>query len=302
VNTGRSGAAEAGAALGLWLEWERAGSRSRRQLDKPLTIGRDPSSAVRLEDAAVSRRHAVVSVVAGQALVDATGSTNGIIVEHGRVEKLTLLPGRSCRIGEATFRVVLAPVPLPAPALWPVRGPGSRLPEPPSTPPSFAPARKQRPTPRALIPATAIALVAFLLVGSILGLTILHPFAASPASGPSAASTQRAWSVPSGALPSAAPVGLVDAIESFAPPTPVFGSGFEVDATRAQGDWAISFGHAVAGASDVNTPTETIVVIAHRVGAGWQTLSNRESGFCGWMNQLPEEIMDSTERSFYGCG
>jgi hypothetical protein len=97
--------------MGLWLVWERTGSRSRRVLDKPLTVGRDPSCSIRLEDPTVSRRHAVVSVVAGQVVVDAAGSANGIVLESGRVEKLSLLRGQSFRIADTTFRVVQAPVP-----------------------------------------------------------------------------------------------------------------------------------------------------------------------------------------------
>ena len=109
------------------------------------------------------------------------------------------------------------------------------------------------------------------------------------------------WTVSSGALPSDAPPGLASAIESYVPPAPVFGSGFVVSTVRADGVWAIAFGHAVAGPSDSNTPTETIVVIAHKTAAGWQTVSNRDDGFCALLNQLPPTIMDATERSYYGC-
>jgi hypothetical protein len=145
--------------------------------------------------------------------------------------------------------------------------------------------------------------VAILVVGAILGLVVLHPGSGqSPVSGqPSAGTTQGAWTVSSGAIPSDAPPGLASAIESFVPPAPVFGSGFVVETVRTEGDWAIAFGHAVAGPSDSNTPTETIVVIAHRTAAGWQTVSNRDDGFCSALIQLPEGIMNATERSYYGC-
>jgi hypothetical protein len=94
---------------------------------------------------------------------------------------------------------------------------------------------------------------------------------------------------------------MANAIESFAPPTPVFGSGFVVETVRAEGDWAVAFGHAVAGPGDSTAPTETIVVITHRTDTGWQTVSDRDEGFCAALNGLPQGIMNATERSFYGC-
>jgi hypothetical protein len=313
VNAGRPDAARASAPTGLWLEWERAESRSRRVLDKPLIIGRDPSSSIRLDDPTVSRRHAVVSIAAGQVLVDAAGSTNGIVVDGARVEKVSLVPGQSFRIGDATFRVVLAPVPrqTSAAAASPPKAAntayglaGAAPPPRPIPPASFMPSS---PT-RTAGPMIAIIVVAVVAMGSVASLAILHPFgpatSSSPTSAagqPSAETAQGVWTVATGAIPTDAAPGLANAIESFAPPAPVFGSGFLVDSVRSKGDWAIAFGHAVAGPSDVNAPTETIVVIAHLADAGWQTVSNRDDGFCQSLNQLPQDLMDTAERSFYGC-
>lgn len=304
-------AAGAGAANGLWLEWERAGFKSRLPLNRPLTIGRDAEADVRLPDPTVSRRHAVVTLVGGQALVDATGSTNGVQLDRGRADRASLSLGQSFRIGDTTFRVVgaqgpvAAPVATPEPTAWSPVGPPP-LPQRPSLP-GYAAAGHVRPAPTpnrgALVAAAAVGLVAILVVSAILGLAILHPASeqSSAPGQPSAGATRGAWTVSSGAIPSNAPPGLTSAIESFAPPAPVFGSGFVVETVRTEGDWAIAFGHAVAGPSDSSTPTETIVVIAHRTDAGWQTVSNRDDRFCSALAELPDGIMNATERSYYGC-
>ena len=98
----------------MWLEWERAGSRSRLPLTRPLTIGRDAASDVCLTDPMVYRSHAIVSIVAGRPHVDASTSTNGIALDQGRTNRATLSPGQSFQIGDATFRVVGTPAVQPA--------------------------------------------------------------------------------------------------------------------------------------------------------------------------------------------
>ena len=305
---GTEGAGGAGGSTGLWLEWERSGVRSRLPLDRPLVIGRDAGSDIRLADPTVSRRHAVVSIVAGQIVVDATGSTNGIQLDRGRADKVALSPGQSFRIGDTEFRVVLGAgaqptAAQPAAAIHPAnRQPIGQMPYAGSMPPGFgAVAPAVAPGRGAFVAAIAVGLVAVLVVGSILGLAVMNSSGGqSPAPGKSAGAAG-AWTVSSGAIPSDAPPGLANAIESFEPPAPVFGSGFVVDTVREDGDWAVAFGHAVAGPSDSNTPTETIVVIAQRTGSGWVTVSNRDEGFCTALDQLPEGLMDATERSYYGC-
>ena len=101
---------------GLWLEWERAGARSHLPLNRPLSIGRDPSSDVCLTDPTVSLRHAVVSIAAGRPHIDASTSTNGIALDQGRTNRATLSLGQSFRIGDAVFRVVAAPAIPPQPS------------------------------------------------------------------------------------------------------------------------------------------------------------------------------------------
>ena len=111
----------------MWLEWERAGITSRLPLNRPLTIGRDAGCDIRMAEPTVSRRHAVVSLVGGQPLVDATGSTNGIQLDRGRADRVSLSVGQSFRIGDATFRVIGAQGPAQGPAAVPaaVLGPAS---------------------------------------------------------------------------------------------------------------------------------------------------------------------------------
>lgn len=285
---------------GFWLEWERAGARSRLPLDRPLRIGRDPGCDVVLADPTVSRRHAVVSVSGGQALVDAGSSTNGIQLDRGRASRVALGPGQAFSIGGTTFRVVQTPavqastgqptvVPLPLGAARPTSSRQTPLTTRRSNGPALA---------------IAVAVVAVAVVAGIIGFLALHPLGGSASPAPSteaAGRTAPPWTVSANAMPSNAPSGLAAALDSFTPPKPVFGPGFLVEKVRTDADWAVAFGHAVAGPTDSNTPTETIVVIAHRTDAGWQTTSNRDSGFCAQLAQLPEGIMNATERSLYGC-
>jgi pSer/pThr/pTyr-binding forkhead associated (FHA) protein len=91
---------------GLWLEWERAGMRSRLPLSRPLTIGRDAASDVCLTEPTVSRRHAIVSVVGDRPQVNASTSTNGIVLDQGRTNRATLSSGQPFKIGDTVFRVV----------------------------------------------------------------------------------------------------------------------------------------------------------------------------------------------------
>ena len=93
-------------ATGLWLKWEAAGVRTRRPLDRPLTIGRDAGCDICLTERTVSRHHAVVSVVSGRVHIDATTSTNGIKLKEGTTSRATLDVGGSFKIGDTTFSVV----------------------------------------------------------------------------------------------------------------------------------------------------------------------------------------------------
>ena len=93
----------------VWLEWNRAGVRSRLPLNRPLTIGRDPSCDVRLPEPTVSRRHALVSIVGGRPLVDASMSMNGISLDCGRANHAALGIGQTFAIGATVFRLVGGP-------------------------------------------------------------------------------------------------------------------------------------------------------------------------------------------------
>ena len=95
---GRPGVVEESVAVGLWLEWERTGIRSRLPLSRPLTIGRDSACDVCLPEATVSRRHAVVRLMPDGPFVDATGSTNGIALDGGPANQAALGLGQVFRI------------------------------------------------------------------------------------------------------------------------------------------------------------------------------------------------------------
>lgn len=75
-------------------------------LDIPeITIGRDPSCEVFLNDRTVSRRHAHLSLRDGKAFVEDLGSLNGTWVDGAIVSSGELHSGSSLQIG--TFKMVL---------------------------------------------------------------------------------------------------------------------------------------------------------------------------------------------------
>lgn len=74
-------------------------------LDSPeVTIGRDPGSAVFLNDMTVSRHHAVLRVSGLSATIEDLGSLNGTWVDGAIVNNATLQDGSTIQIG--TFRMV----------------------------------------------------------------------------------------------------------------------------------------------------------------------------------------------------
>ena len=173
-------------STGLWLEWERAGTRSIKPLDRWLMIGRDAAADICLDDTTVSLRHAVVSVIDGLPVIAATGSTNGIELERGRTDRAALSLGQSFRIGLTTFRVVASPKTGPGSATaaspmaqpsWP--GPHHPVAPWPSRPgmPGVSQGRIAPATSRVgLVPAIVVGLIAVLVVGAALGLAVTHPF------------------------------------------------------------------------------------------------------------------------------
>ncbi|HEX7613147.1 MAG TPA: FHA domain-containing protein, partial [Candidatus Limnocylindrales bacterium] len=149
----------AGGSSGLWLEWERAGVRSRLPLNRSLVIGRDATSDVCLPDPTVSRRHAVVSLKGGQPFVDATGSTNGVAMDRGRAEQVAVSVGQSFRIGNTEFWIVTGPAASPvaprpaAPSAPAAANPLAQAPRPmPAQPPHAQPQIRPQIRPQPMIP------------------------------------------------------------------------------------------------------------------------------------------------------
>lgn len=74
-------------------------------LDTPeITLGRDPSSSVFLNDMTVSRHHAVVRIQGQLASIEDLGSLNGTWVDGAIVNQAALQDGSTIQIG--TFRMV----------------------------------------------------------------------------------------------------------------------------------------------------------------------------------------------------
>lgn len=67
------------------------------------TIGRDTSNSIVLSVATASRKHARVRFWQGSWIVEDLGSANGIIINGERVERTSIEPGDSFKIGETTF-------------------------------------------------------------------------------------------------------------------------------------------------------------------------------------------------------
>jgi pSer/pThr/pTyr-binding forkhead associated (FHA) protein len=70
------------------------------------TIGRDPSAGIVLDDAEVSRRHAVVSVEERGVVIQDLESTNGVFVNDERIaEQCAIAAGDRVRIGTTHLEV-----------------------------------------------------------------------------------------------------------------------------------------------------------------------------------------------------
>jgi pSer/pThr/pTyr-binding forkhead associated (FHA) protein len=95
---GRYLAVEDGGEIIMFALGERDGQRLR--------IGRSPASDILLEDASVSRRHAVVVHRDGRAVLLDDRSLNGIFVNGDRVGEATLSDGDAIVIGHVSLRYV----------------------------------------------------------------------------------------------------------------------------------------------------------------------------------------------------
>ena len=71
-----------------------------------LHIGRSPASDIQLEDASVSRRHAMVAHRGGSTVLLDDRSLNGIYVNGERVSEATLKDGDWIAIGQVSLRYV----------------------------------------------------------------------------------------------------------------------------------------------------------------------------------------------------
>ncbi len=88
------------------------GAEVRVPLERSETvIGRDPMCDIVLAERAASARHARIRRGPGGFFeLEDLGSTNGVLVEGERVEKITLLDGDTFQIGDTRFAILVAPV------------------------------------------------------------------------------------------------------------------------------------------------------------------------------------------------
>jgi pSer/pThr/pTyr-binding forkhead associated (FHA) protein len=76
------------------------GAGSRYVLDEAETrIGRHPEAHILLDDVTVSRRHAILTLVADRVVLTDQGSLNGTYVAGERVDSHVLEPGDEIQIG-----------------------------------------------------------------------------------------------------------------------------------------------------------------------------------------------------------
>jgi CRP-like cAMP-binding protein len=73
-------------------------------LDPQVSIGRDKENDIHLSDLAVSRRHALVYLAEGQAVVEDLGSSNGTYLNGEKISKAVVRSGDILRIGSVTIR------------------------------------------------------------------------------------------------------------------------------------------------------------------------------------------------------
>jgi DNA-binding NtrC family response regulator len=109
-----TGLAPAGIAGGRWILRVESGPRAGEEIrltPKPVTVGAGGDCGFVLEDPAVSRVHAEVSLGSRGVLVKDHGSTNGTFVGATRVDQAELPVGGVVRIGDTKLRVVRGDAP-----------------------------------------------------------------------------------------------------------------------------------------------------------------------------------------------
>lgn len=92
-----------GTALLISTRGAVSGSRYLLDEDK-VTVGRDPSNDIMLDDGTVSREHAVFIRENGRYRIEDVGSLNGTYVNRRRVDSIELHSGDELMIGK--FRLV----------------------------------------------------------------------------------------------------------------------------------------------------------------------------------------------------
>ena len=82
------------------------GDGTRIALAEPMTIGRTSANAVQLEDASVSRKHAMIEPADGRVTIEDAGSSHGTWLDARRIDGPTPLhPGNVIRLGDVELRV-----------------------------------------------------------------------------------------------------------------------------------------------------------------------------------------------------
>jgi hypothetical protein len=151
------------------MEGPLAGQRF--EVEAELVVGRE-GEGVKIDDAELSRRHAVLRVLGTGLEIEDLGSLNGTFVNGSRIESPTALSGGDVvKLGTTSFEIEApaqssATMVSSAPAAPAQPPPQPRAPEPPPVAPPPAPAPAAAPSaPRADVPAEAFGTYAAGTVG-----------------------------------------------------------------------------------------------------------------------------------------
>jgi DNA-binding winged helix-turn-helix (wHTH) protein len=97
-----SSAASTASSIGFWVVWE-ARQISLREGEN--VVGREPEAEVWIDSAAVSRRHARISITGRRAQVEDLGSKNGTFVRGTRITgPCEIVDGDQIRLGSVVLR------------------------------------------------------------------------------------------------------------------------------------------------------------------------------------------------------
>jgi pSer/pThr/pTyr-binding forkhead associated (FHA) protein len=78
------------------------------EFEQITTMGRGEESDMRVDDPALSRKHAVLSIQGEKILVEDLGSTNGLVVDGKQVRQAVLKHGGEFAAGDSVFRVSIS--------------------------------------------------------------------------------------------------------------------------------------------------------------------------------------------------